>query len=185
MRTGGRGDAGGPQGLRDGMVGGCAVTVLVYGLAESVKLGHATALWLSGGSVLVLVVAFGPWTGLGRAARRRIGSGMNRALYDGELQALALLCANAAGALDSLLAPGFDALWRKPTILTEHRRNKRLIAAYHREHGPLVQSAVGRARLTLSVPPNIVRFAEDPRSVADLQYLRDWLRRIADQREPV
>ncbi len=180
MRTRRRGDTEGVQGLGKGVIVGCAVTVLVYGLAELSHLGHAVAIALTAGAAAVLVAYLGPWARLGRWMRGLFGRGVHDALMEGEQSALAEECEGAAQKLDALLAADVQALWGKQTCLRELRENKRRINAYHREHRPAAQGAVELARLTITVPPNILRFAEDPKYVGELQYLRDWLHGIAE-----
>lgn len=162
---------------RDGVVLGCAVTILVSAVPAAVKLSEAVAFGLIGVAILMIMVSLGWWRALARTVRRWISRNLHGLMADGDDAAVGLVCEMAAAHLDELVQT--SDLWSKPTRLSKHLANKRLVAEYKKSHRPSVQNAINQARMIVSVPPNIVRYAEEPGSLGDLQLLRDWLRRVA------
>jgi hypothetical protein len=163
-----------------GVALGCAVTVLVVPLT-GVKLPHVVVVGIIGAAVLVIFVALGWWDKLAWVLRRELSRKLQGLREDGDSFAVGRVCTAAAESLDELLAPREDDLWSRATRLRERRSARRLLATYRSTYQGAIQDAIKRAGMIVSVPPEIVRAAGQPRTIADLQLLRDWLRRIASQ----
>jgi hypothetical protein len=156
---------------------GCAIPVLLFVLAYLGGFPLAVLLALGIASVLAIVACL-PWSSLVVGATGWLGTALHRTFEEAAIRSARNACAAAATALDRLL----DRHESKPRhgIVAEFRHSRYVLPRYGGNLRKTVEYAVGQARDVVSVPPEVVRCAERPRSVADLEFLRDWLRRIAD-----
>jgi hypothetical protein len=178
MRKGGRRDGSFRRGPHWGGLG-CAIPVLLFALADVGGLPQAVVVGLGIAAVVTIIVCLRWWSSLAGKVHRRVGRGLHNMLKDAALHAACGACGAVANDLDHMLDrhdPGF-----RHGVVSEFLHGRHVLTRYHNELREAAADAVNQAREVVSVPPAVVRCAERPRSVADLEYLRDWLRRIAEE----
>jgi hypothetical protein len=170
-----------PRARSDRASVGVGVTIIVYALAAAVKVPHALVLAIGAGGIAVIVGPFVPWRTILRWLWQRVGQGVQGAVESGRSQAASRACHAAADLLDELLAE--HVVWEQARRWSQHLARRRLLIAYERNGRQLVLNAIHKAWETESVPPQIIRYAERPRSIGELQRLREWLRHRSDEGE--
>jgi hypothetical protein len=175
------GQKGRPRRHTNAVLAGCSVSVLVYGLGEWLSLPHAVAAGVTLGAAAAIALA----AGLGSAAAnwvvRLLGDLSNRVRRSGDRRAAHACCVEAAAVLDELIAHHEQALADKPKWVSERSLERKLIADYKARHRRRVQEAIREAHLVLTVPPEIIMRAAEPRSLGQLQSVCSWLRRVTDE----
>jgi hypothetical protein len=175
---------GGPSKRNDLLIA-CAVTIVCSFISYAVPISQMVALLLVGVAVVLGVLGIGVQEFfLGWLVRQssRAASGM---IGRGNRSSVAQICSDVVDALGVLLRPIAES-WDELGTLAKRRVNKQLVDRYKSECRHLVRDAIAQAemRAAVSVPPEIRRYAEAPRGVNDLLWLRDWLRRVSEDCQP-
>jgi hypothetical protein len=126
----------------------------------------------------MIVGSFVPWRAPLRSIGRGLGRGMQFFVEEGRSDASSRTCAAAVAMLDALLAK-HDRLARRGHLFKLWAKGQ-LIAEYEYDAKDTVVNAIHKVWQVATVPPEIRRYAEQPRTRNDLQILRDWLSDRAD-----
>ncbi len=161
---------------------GCAVTIVFAVIVQATALSQGAALVLLGVGLALGVVGVG-WAGwLVNSIYCWLSRRFSMMLRNGDRLTAGRRCLAAAAALDELLASLWQERWRGMARLARRRMERRVLAEYPRRCRSTVQDAINLAWLAaVSVPPEIARYADQPHSIAEVQWVRDWLRRVGDE----
>lgn len=177
IRMGGRGDRSFREGPHWGGLG-CAIPILLFALADVGGLPKAVVVGFGIASFAAIIVYLRWWSPLAGKAYRGVGRGLHNMLKEAALDAASNACGAVAIDLDHLLDR--RDVGARHGMFSELLHSRHILTGYHNDLRAAAEDAVNQARGVVSVPPEVVRCAERPRSVADLKYFRDWLRRIAE-----
>lgn len=157
---------------------GCAVPVLLFALADPTWLPRPIVVAIGVAASVSIAGCLGLWSSLTGGMHRRVGGGLYGMLKDAALDDARSAFLAVADDLDRLLerqSPG-----SRYGVGVEFWRARQVLAKYNAELRDTASDAVNQARAFVSVPPAVTNAAERPRSVGELEYLRGWLRRMAE-----
>jgi hypothetical protein len=160
-----------------------AVAIVISFISYLVPISRTIALVL----LVVAILLAGLGSGLLQVSVERLfhlcGRVISALIGYGNRSNVSQTCTEVADALERLLREVADGYWKEMGAVAKYRANRQVIRRYKLEHRQNVCNAIAQAGAIVSVPPEIKRYAEQPRNVNDLLWLRDWLRRIGEECE--